>query len=274
MGGERPRPSTSDRVAVQRPQPSFLHPPPSFPRPQPPFPRPQPPFPRPQPPFPRPQPSFLRRQEPPHTLTPSQNSSLPPSRGEVRWGVRGHDRPPAIESPSSASNRHSCTPNHHSCAPQPSFLHPQPSFLRPSTVIPAQAGTTQTPTPLPKIHLSPLRAATNQRDRHASQNRPKPRTRVLRSPQSRPAEAPAERFRRAPRAGPGATLVTEALLHDGNPVYRGGEPTTTGNGYVASPAVGMSSPIAAPHWGTATLQRAKRHESRLLRRGRRHRTGR
>ena len=44
-----------------------------------------------------PPPSFLRRQEPTapqHSFpAPFPNSSLPPSRGEVRWGVRGRDRP-------------------------------------------------------------------------------------------------------------------------------------------------------------------------------------
>ena len=156
--------------------------------------------------------------------------------------------------------------NRHPCAPQPSFLRRQePSPHPPSPIHPS---------PLSGGRLGGGSEATHRRDQRPSQDPPKPRTRVLRSLQSRPAEAPADRFRRAARAGSGATLVTEALLHDGNPVYRGGEPTTTGNGYVASPAVGMSSRIAAPHWGTATLQRAKRHESRLLRRGRRHRTGR
>ncbi len=36
---------------------------------------------------------------PPHTHPPFPNSSLPPFRGEVRWGVRGTERPPATEQP-------------------------------------------------------------------------------------------------------------------------------------------------------------------------------
>ena len=62
-------------------------------------------IPPPQPSTPTPQPSFLRRQEP-HAPRLSlrahhranthlfPNSSLPPSRGEVRWGVRGCERAP------------------------------------------------------------------------------------------------------------------------------------------------------------------------------------
>ena len=81
------------------------------------------------------------------------NSSLPPSRGEVRWGVGGCERPPAIEYPSRPTpperihasvsplrpfrtplrslRIHSYAPSVHSCAP--------------SLVIPAQAGTHRAP---------------------------------------------------------------------------------------------------------------------------------
>ncbi len=79
---------------------------------------------RPSPSFLRPSPSFLRRQEPTHPNTlSSSNSSLPPSRGEVRWGVRGNERLPttlpytSIASPVlPAPLRHSCAPLRHSCA--------------------------------------------------------------------------------------------------------------------------------------------------------------
>ena len=102
-----------------------------------------------------PPPSFLRRQEPalplrhscagrnPRTLSPSfprspsvipaqagtthpfPNSSLPPFRGEVRWGVGGPERPPAAES----GNPH-----------PPRRIH-TPVIPAPLSVIPAQAGT-------------------------------------------------------------------------------------------------------------------------------------
>ena len=72
--------------------------------------RPPPPHPRPSPPAPKirhscpllvvpvPSPSFLRRQEPTSPQysfpAPFPNSSLPPSRGEARWGVEGCERLP------------------------------------------------------------------------------------------------------------------------------------------------------------------------------------
>ena len=60
-----------------------------------------------------------RAQHPP----PFPNSSLPPSRGEVRWGVeRCEPAPTAL------------------LHPDRSPATPQPSFLHPSSVIPAQAG--------------------------------------------------------------------------------------------------------------------------------------
>ena len=69
-----------------------------------------------------PPPSFLRRQEPTrHPPTPSSpplfpNSSLPPSRGEVRWGVGGIERLPTALQHSNRFFRHSCAPHRHSCA--------------------------------------------------------------------------------------------------------------------------------------------------------------
>ncbi len=80
--------------------------------------------PAPHPSFLRPSPSFLRRQEPthPHIPHPVPNSSLPPTRGEVRWGVGGPERPPAAERQPAPSKTH---PHfRHSCAP-PSFLRRQ-----------------------------------------------------------------------------------------------------------------------------------------------------
>ena len=69
---------------------------------------------------------------PPHCPTsPFPNSSLPPSRGEVRWGVEApsHPQPPS-------------TPR----SPPPSFPRPSPSFLR-------RQEPTAPPTPLPHLPL-------------------------------------------------------------------------------------------------------------------------
>ena len=69
----------------------------------------------------------------PHPTTPFPNSSLPPFRGEARWGVGGTDRPPTI-APASI-------PLH-----SPPTTHPAiPAPLR--SVIPAQAGTPRPPAP-------------------------------------------------------------------------------------------------------------------------------
>ena len=159
-------------------------PPPSFPRPLPPFLRPPPSLPRPPPSFLRPLSSYLRplrhscagRNHP--TPTPiSQNSSLPPSRGEVRWGVGSPERPPAAEPQPAPSKAHPhslhlraphavipAPPLRHSCAgrnprnppapPSSATPAPPPSHLRPPLVIPAQAGTTR---PKPE-HPSPTPA--------------------------------------------------------------------------------------------------------------------
>ena len=70
----------------------------------------------------------------PRTHAPSPlfpNSSLPPKRGEVRWGVRRPERAPAIvHAPRRRSARRlNChtahRPNRHSCAPLSSFLRRQ-----------------------------------------------------------------------------------------------------------------------------------------------------
>ena len=71
------------------------------------------------------------------------NSSLPPSRGEVRWGVGRHERAPPL-----ASHRDRLR---HSSPPPPL---PPPS-LRPLLVIPAQAGTN--PPLFPNSSLPPSR---------------------------------------------------------------------------------------------------------------------
>ena len=160
MGVGTPRASTSARAAA-RTSPERIHPT-RHPR-------------APSPVIPAPlYPSFLRRQEPalpppsppiPNSshqppaprILPFPNSSLPPTRGEVRWGVERRERPPAAEPPP---------------APLQSASTP-PSFPRPLPVIPAQAGTRATftvaphpqfisPTPRPThpppspIHPSPL----------------------------------------------------------------------------------------------------------------------
>ena len=120
--------------------------------------------------IPAPLPSFLR----PPTVIPAQagttphppntpsspNSSLPPGRGEVRWGVGRHEPgPPVIRAPihsrRSSPPPLSCPcrrytspsfprPHRHSCAPPPSFLRRQEP--RPSRPTP----------PPPLIHPSPL----------------------------------------------------------------------------------------------------------------------
>ena len=111
-------------------------------------------------------PSFLRRQEPPTpTPAPSPNSSLPPLRGEVRWGVGRRAHPlsllhtPIAPPPLSVISRAlSVISRALSVIP-----HPYPSYhapfrhTAPLSVIPAQAGThpPQHPPP-PPIHPSPL----------------------------------------------------------------------------------------------------------------------
>ena len=90
---------------------------------------------------------------PPNPLPPSPNSSLPPFRGEARWGVGGIERLPAIAwlpvpSLGASTPPSSLRPNRHSCAGR--NLRPSSSFLRrqepaPLLVIPAQAGTRAPP---------------------------------------------------------------------------------------------------------------------------------
>ena len=91
--------------------------------------------------------SCAGRNPPRHPLL-LPNSSLPPSRGEVRWGV-GHPEPPpppARGIPSLAR---------HSCAPPPSFLRrqePPPITPRPPPPPrspPPRCGTAPPPRPLP-----------------------------------------------------------------------------------------------------------------------------
>ena len=150
MGGGRLRASTSDRVPLP-PHSSRVHPrfrtllrsPPHTPPPPSLF-------------LPPPPPSFLRRQKPgnlhpqyppqhpanPHTFP---NSSLPPSRGEVRWGVRRNERPPATECPSRPTPperihasvyplhpfRTPCAPSAYTPTPPPyTAAPPLSSFLR------------------------------------------------------------------------------------------------------------------------------------------------
>ena len=99
--------------------------------PQSPAPLPQPSSP-PPPPYPRSPSSFLRRQEPKRTH-PFPNSSLPPLRGEVRWGVRrcepahqSHRAPIARTAP---PNRHPRAPIART-APPPPYPRSPSSFLR------------------------------------------------------------------------------------------------------------------------------------------------
>ncbi len=106
----------------------------------------------------------------PHIPYPVPNSSLPPTRGEVRWGVGGSERPPASEWPpalfESALTLPPCraptvTPTPLSVIPAhlfvipvpfPSHLRPPPSFLRRQE--PTHPRTHTSPTPSP-IHPSP-----------------------------------------------------------------------------------------------------------------------
>ena len=170
MGGGTPRASTANRATPQSPAPRpdrprlspFRHSCallPSFLRRQEPTPLTLPPLLRPSSRHScAPLPSFLRRQEPPNKPPPLPNSSptydekgaqipnssLPPLRGEVRWGVERHEPAPPIaprpNRPRLSPFRHSCagrnprlSPFRHSCAPLPSFLRrqePTPPLLR------------------------------------------------------------------------------------------------------------------------------------------------
>ena len=83
----------------------------------------------------------------PHPHIPFPNSSLPPSRGEVRWGVEApshRHQPCAPRSPISLLLRR---------IPRPptSFLRPPPSFLRRQEPRPSHTRTSPSP-----IHPSPL----------------------------------------------------------------------------------------------------------------------
>ena len=136
MGSEKPRASATGRVA---PSLSYPRPPVSPPRPL---------------------PSFLRRQEPRRSPSsvrastsrwPAQatselpNSSLPPSRGEVRWVVGRHECAPPLGRTTIAY----ATPIRHSCAGRnPDDLHRQCALQHPDGP----------PKPLPNspIHPSPL----------------------------------------------------------------------------------------------------------------------
>ena len=94
--------------------------------------------------IPAPFPSFLRRQEPPATHTPPfPNSSLPPSRGEVRWGVGAPSQHQPLSNTPNRLPHHSRAPPRHSRAPPPSL----PRHSRALPVIPAQAGTPTSPQP-------------------------------------------------------------------------------------------------------------------------------
>ena len=152
MGGAAHRASTSARASARTPL-ERIHasvipaPPHRYSCPSPPS------FLRPIPSFLRPSPSFLRRQEPTtpthttntrQTKLPQENSSLPPFRGEVRWGVGGCERSPAPEWPPALLSNVSTLPSslpppppRHSYALIPSFLRRQepgrpPSFLPPA----------------------------------------------------------------------------------------------------------------------------------------------
>ena len=113
--------------------------------------------------------SCAGRNHPTHQATrtkhlPQENSSLPPFRGEVRWGVGGTDRPPAIEpkipSPLRPPSRHSCAGRNHSThqATRTKHLPQENSSLPPfrGEVRWGVGGTDRPPAIEPKIP-SPLR---------------------------------------------------------------------------------------------------------------------
>ena len=115
--------------------------------------------------------SFLRRQEPAHPNTlSSSNSSLPPSRGEVRWGVRGNERLPTTLPYTSIAS--------------PVLPRPSPSFPAPLSVIPASPSVLPAPPsviPAPPYRHScagrnraPFRHSCAGRNPHASHYPPIP----------------------------------------------------------------------------------------------------
>ena len=163
MGGGSPQAGSTSRTAPRSSTPLPLHHPAPFHHP-----RALPPPPRPST-IPAPPPSFLRRQEPgalqnasappssdghPHAVVSTSaslsaappphphllpNSSLPPLRGEVRWGVEAFKpTPPVVPPPDRPRHSPSTIPvsRHHPRAP---------------SVIPAQAGTRRAP----KRHSAP-----------------------------------------------------------------------------------------------------------------------
>ena len=143
MGGGRQRAATSRRVMPQSstshplspmpplrhscaPSPSFLHAPfrhscapsPSFPHA----------------PFRH---SCAGRNPPPQHPPLFPNSSLPPSRGEVRWGVGGNERPPAVVSRPSHPLHTLCGRLRASASRPPTPRSPSPASIAPApTVIP------------------------------------------------------------------------------------------------------------------------------------------
>ena len=106
----------------------------------------------PPPSFLRPLPSFLRRQEPTHpSVLLLPNSSLPPSRGEVRWGVgRPEPPPPALQAPIAHAShspsslhplRHSCAGRNHRTPP----TSPNSCYAHTRTGVPNHASLPTTP---------------------------------------------------------------------------------------------------------------------------------
>ena len=128
---------------------------------------------------------------PPRPLFP--NSSLPPSRGEVRWGVEGREpAPPTAPHPDHPRRTHAAPMPHQRSPSYPLSLRHSysslPSFLPPFSVIPAQAGTTH-PAPLfPNSSLPPSRGEVRwgvEGREPAHQSRPTPITHAALPPHQR-----------------------------------------------------------------------------------------
>ncbi len=90
----------------------------------------------------------------PHTHPPSPNSSLPPSRGEARWGVGGTEHTTA-PSPTTTPSPSTPTPAPSSATPTPSSATPTPSSATPAPPSATPAPSSATPAPSSAIPAPP-----------------------------------------------------------------------------------------------------------------------
>ncbi len=144
MGGGTPQAATSDRATpahLQKRIPTPIIPTPSSVIPAPPH-----------------RHSCAGRNPPPIPQTPaasSPNSSLPPSRGEVRWGVERHEPPPATKRHPHSSRTH---PHSHHPRPLPRYPRPLPPPPRPPSpprALPSPPRPSRHPSPLPRHSCAP-----------------------------------------------------------------------------------------------------------------------